>query len=187
MSSPAAVVSVNTVGLSPGVSVARVVQFVTSALICSVRVRHGVLEMTRVTRPSGVRSMERKLGVPGNAVGIAVMVLASKATWPFCANARPSSVAPVFSVIEVYASMFPLMIESTSRVAELPTCQKTWQAVAPPLRITLRSTVVINVVGIWKMKTAFGSPWASRVRSPDEISSEDVDVTGPLFSSQGLC
>src|SRR5213083_2952808 len=76
----------------------------------------------------------------------------------------------------LYASTFPFMIESPPKVAELPTCQKTWQAVAPPLRTTLRPTVVMRVDGIWKMKTASGSPWASRVRSPDVISSEDVDV-----------
>src|SRR5213075_443071 len=29
------------------------------------------------------------------------------------------------------------------------------------------------------MNTAFASPWASRVRSPEEISSDDVDVYRP--------
>src|SRR5438309_10185664 len=132
--------------------------------------------MTRVTEPSGARRMGPKPGGAGDAVGIAVMVLLANETAPFCANARPSNVAPASNVIDVYASTLPLMIESPPKVAELPTCQKTWQAVAPPLRITLRATVVMNVDGIWKMKTALGSPCASRVRSPDVISSEDVDV-----------
>src|SRR5438094_534795 len=132
--------------------------------------------MTRVTELSGARLMGPKTGGAGDAVGIAVMVLLANETAPFCAKARPSNVAPAFSVMDVYASTFPFMIESPPKVAELPTCQKTWQAVAPPLRTTLRPTVVMSVDGIWKMKTASGSPWASRVRSPDVISSEDVEV-----------
>src|SRR5438309_11880165 len=52
-------------------------------------------------------------------------------------------------------------------------------ALAPPLRITWRPDVVVSVDAIWKMKTALASPWASRVRSPDEISSEEVDLYRP--------
>jgi hypothetical protein len=47
---------------------------------------------------------------------------------------------------------------------------------APPLRMIWRPEVVVSVDPIWKMKTALVSPWASRVRSPEEISSEEVDV-----------
>src|SRR5205814_5308723 len=74
-----------------------------------------------------------------------VIVLASNATAPFRASARPSSVAPAFSVMEVYARMFPLQTELPPSVAELPTCQKTLQARAPPVRITCRPTVVMKV------------------------------------------
>ena len=59
-------------------------------------------------------------------------------------------------------------------VAELPTCQKMLAALAPPLRMTWRPVVVVRVEAIWKMNTAFASPWASSVRSPDEISSDEV-------------
>ena len=45
--------------------------------------------------------------------------------------------------------------------------------------MTWRSTVVVRVDAIWKMNTAFASPWASRVRSPEEISSDDVDTYRP--------
>jgi len=81
----------------------------------------------------------------------------------------------VASVIDVIASMFPLKTEVVPRVAELPTCQKTLAAWALPLRMTWRD-VVVRVDAIWKMKTALASPWASSVRSPDDISSEDVDL-----------
>src|SRR4051812_92869 len=45
--------------------------------------------------------------------------------------------------------------------------------------MTWRPEVVVRVEAIWKMKMAFESPWASRVRSPDEISSEEVDLYRP--------
>ena len=60
--------------------------------------------------------------VAGEQLGL-VMVLVSKVTAPFRASVRPSTVAPVVSVIEVNARMFPLNEEPVPSVAELPTCQ----------------------------------------------------------------
>jgi hypothetical protein len=60
--------------------------------------------------------------VAGEQLGL-VMVLVSKVTAPFRASARPSTVAPVVSVIEVNARMFPRNVEPVPSVAELPTCQ----------------------------------------------------------------
>jgi hypothetical protein len=94
------------------------------------------------------------------------MVLESKVTAPFRAKARPSTVAVVFSVIDVKARMFPLKVVFVPRVAELPTCQKTLHASAPLIRATVLADAVVNVLPIWKMKTALGSPWASRVTVP---------------------
>ena len=51
------------------------------------------------------------------------MVLASKVTAPFRANSRPSTAAPVVTVMEVKAKMLPLKTEVVPNVAELPTCQ----------------------------------------------------------------
>jgi hypothetical protein len=51
-------------------------------------------------------------------------MLLSNVTAPFRASARPLSVAPVPSVTEVSATMFPLNVELVPRVAELPTCPK---------------------------------------------------------------
>ena len=86
------------------------------------------------------------------------MGLLSMVTAPVRANARPSSVAPVVIVIEAKARMLPLKTELVPSVAELPTCQKTLAALAPPVRMTWRPTVVVRVDAIWKMNTAFASP-----------------------------
>jgi len=69
-------------------------------------------------------------------------------------------------------------------VAALPTCQKIFSDCAPPTRIILRgcpARPTVNVDAIWNTHTAFGSPWASRVKSPEVISNEpaaDVYVPG---------
>ncbi len=64
-------------------------------------------------------------------------------------------------------------------VAELPTCQKMLAALAPPASITWRPDVVVSVEAIWKIQTAFELPPASRVRSPDDMASEEVDLYSP--------
>ncbi|PIY50824.1 MAG: hypothetical protein COZ06_07315 [Armatimonadetes bacterium CG_4_10_14_3_um_filter_66_18] len=92
------------------------------------------------------------------------------------AKALPSSVAPASIVTEVNASTVPFMTEVVPKVAEEPTCQKMLAALAPPLRTILRSEVMSKPDAIWKMNTPFGSPWASSVRSPDEIASVEVDL-----------
>src|SRR5438093_4553128 len=108
-----------------------------------------------------------------------VMVLAPKVTAAVRANSRPSTAPPVVTVMDANARMFPLNTEPVPSVAELPTSQKTLAALVPPLKITWLPTVVVRVDAIWKMNTAFASPWASSVRSPEEISSEEVDVYRP--------
>src|SRR5207237_5087826 len=79
-------------------------------------------------------------------------ILESRVTAPVRANSRPSTAAPVVTVMEAKARMFPLNTELVSRVAELPTCQKMLAALAPPLRITWRAEVVVRVDAIGKMK-----------------------------------
>ena len=86
------------------------------------------------------------------------MVLESMVTAPVRAKARPSSVAPVSIVTDAAAMIVPLKTELIPIVAELPTCQKTLAAWAPPLRITWRLVVVTSVEAIWKIQTALGSP-----------------------------
>jgi len=103
------------------------------------------------------------------------MTSVSKVTAPFRASALPSRFTPVVTVIDVRAIIVPLNTEFVPRVAELPTCQKTLQALAPLARTTWLPLPVVSVDEIWKMNTALGLPWASRVRSP-EFASDDVDV-----------
>jgi hypothetical protein len=115
-------------------------------------------------------------GVVGVGVGVAVgqfdavIVSSSRVTDPLRASARPAMVSPVFTEIDVRARMVPVKVEFVPRVAELPTCQNTLQAWAPLVRTTLLAEPVMSVDGAWKMKTAFGSPCASRVSDPPTCS-----------------
>src|SRR6185503_10666827 len=74
-----------------------------------------------------------------------LMSLESRVTAAVRANSRPSTVAPVVTVIEAKARMFPLNTEVVPRVAELPTCQKMLAAWAPPLKKICRPDVMVNV------------------------------------------
>jgi hypothetical protein len=62
-----------------------------------------------------------------------VMVLVSNVTAPFSASAWPTMVAPVFSVMDINAKMFPSKAVLVPSVAELPTCQKTLPGWAPSI------------------------------------------------------
>ena len=55
-------------------------------------------------------------------------LLVSSVTAPVCANARPDSEVPVFSVILLSARMLPTIAVAVPSVAELPTCQNTLHA-----------------------------------------------------------
>ncbi len=86
------------------------------------------------------------------------MTSLSNVTAPFRASALPSKFTPVVIVIDVSAMMFPLNTEFVPRVAELPTCQKTLQALAPLARTIWLPLPVVRVDAIWKMNTAAESP-----------------------------
>ena len=98
---------------------------------------------------------------------------------PVRASTRPSTVAPVFNVMDCIATTVPLNTLVVPNVAELPTCQNMLEAKAPPLNITLRPDVIVRVVAIWIINIASGLPFASNVRSPDEIASDEVDLYNP--------
>src|SRR5437867_13392587 len=79
------------------------------------------------------------VGRGSRAAGIGnLMSLESRVTAAVRANSRPSTVTPVVTVMEAKARMFPLNTEPVPKVAELPTCQNTLAALAPPLKITWR-------------------------------------------------
>src|SRR5665213_3509285 len=96
-----------------------------------------------------------------------VMVLSSRVPPPLRARIRPCTVAPVCTVVEVRAMTVPTNVEFVPSVAELVTCQKTLHGCAPPMSATLLLDPVINVDAAWKMNTALGSPFPSRVTVPD--------------------
>ena len=107
-----------------------------------------------------------------------VITSSSRVTAPFRASTRPVMVSPVCTVIEVRAKMVPWKVELVFRVAELPTCQNTLQACAPPVSRILLPVLVPRVEPAWKMNTAPGTPCASRVSDPP-TSSDDVALYTP--------
>ena len=106
--------------------------------------------------------------VPTGAAHTALeMVLRSRVTAALRASVLPLIAAPVVTVMAWRASTAPTKFEFVPSVAELPICQTTLQACAPPIRFTRLPDAVVRVeLGVWKMNTAFGSPAPSRVRVP---------------------
>src|SRR5580704_4265489 len=101
-----------------------------------------------------------------------VTVLVTKVTAATCVKTLPSTAAPVCSVIDADARIFPRKSVPPT-VAELPTCQKTLDALAPFIRITWRPLPTVSVeAGIWKIQTPLELPRASSVRSPELIVNE---------------
>lgn len=98
------------------------------------------------------------------------IVLVSNVTAPFRARARPQlSVAPVFSVMLVRATIFPSKAVVVPRVADLPTCQNKPSLFGPEARFsntTDESDAVVRVLPIWKTQTAFDWPSALRMSVP---------------------
>lgn len=86
------------------------------------------------------------VGVTASAAQVGTLiVLSSSVTAPVCACTRPFTFAPVFNVAEVCARIEPTNVVAVPSVAELPTCQKTLQACAPPSRITELLDAVVKV------------------------------------------
>ena len=95
-----------------------------------------------------------------------VMWLSSSVTSPFRAKALPNTFAPVCSAMSVSATIFPTKSALVPIVAELPTCQYTLQKLPPLIMRTVEPLWIVSADGTWKMNSAVGSPWASRVRVP---------------------
>src|SRR5579859_2990455 len=98
-------------------------------------------------------------------------LLLSNVTAPVRASALPFSVALVPSVMDAWAKMLPWNNEKVPKVAELPICQVTFLAWAPPIRMTrilgtppVVPAAVVSADPTWKIQTAFALPL--RVRSP---------------------
>jgi hypothetical protein len=174
-------VGVVAVGVGVGVGVG-VVEVGVGVGVVAVGVGVGVVEVG-----VGVGVVPVGVGVGGAGVAVCVggaivqagtvIVSSSRVTAPLRASARPAMVSPVSTEIDVRARMLPAKSVLVPRVAELPTCQNTLQAWASPVRTMLLAESVMSVEGAWKMKTAFGSPPASRVSDPPTSSEEDALYT----------
>jgi hypothetical protein len=76
-----------------------------------------------------IKINEDGAGTPGGGGGTGtVIALVSMVTAPFRARALPWRVAPVVSVMELRAKMFPANELLVPRVADDPTCQKMLEA-----------------------------------------------------------
>ena len=62
--------------------------------------------------------------------------------------------------------MLPTRSVFVPSVAELPTFQYTLQGAAPLMNTTLLFDAVVSAESIWKMNTAWASPWALSVNVP---------------------
>jgi hypothetical protein len=71
---------------------------------------------------------------------------ASIVTAPLSASARPETVAPVPSVMLAVAIMLPENEVAVPRVTELPTIQKTLQALPPLMTATEAPEAVVSVL-----------------------------------------
>lgn len=72
--------------------------------------------------------------------------MVSRVTAPVLASSRPSMLALVTAVMDCCAMIVPTKRELSASVAELPICQKTLHAVAPPVRVMLLAELVIRVL-----------------------------------------
>ena len=102
----------------------------------------------------------------GTAQPVWVIVFVSRVTSPFLAIARPMRLAPVCMLMSVSAITVPTNVVPVPSVAELPTCQYTWQGLAPRMSATVLLLAVMRVDPARKMNTASGSFSASRVSVP---------------------
>lgn len=98
----------------------------------------------------------------------AEIVLESIVTAPFRAKARPNTVAPVVSVIEVKARIFPRRVEFVPRVAELVTCQKTLQYEPPLITLTWLDEPVTRLEVAAARPSPSWRPAAQKIRADDD-------------------
>lgn len=124
--------------------------------------------------------MDGALGLPGTDT-----VLVSKVNAPLLvmapASKRPHDDEEVPIEIDVLASILPSNTEYVPIVAELPTCQNTFDALAPLVNtiwlpgVFNAPAAVVSVDGIWKMNTELVLPCPFSVSVPVMPMDELVD------------
>ena len=125
--------------------------------------------------------VESDVGGVRSHVG-ALKVSVSRVTAPVRARARPCTVTPVVTVIEVSARMLPTNTEPVPSVAELPTCQNTLHSWALLISDTVLLDPVISIESVWKMNTVLGSPPPSSTSVPERLSG---DLSVPAYTPPG--
>jgi len=104
-------------------------------------------------------------------VDVVMMWFVSNVTAPVSAINLPSIDAPVVAVIDARAIIVPLKTEYVPRVAELPTCQKTFEDDAPLVRTILLApgpAAVVSVLPILKMYTPLPESVSVPVMAADD-------------------
>src|SRR5579863_2064537 len=110
--------------------------------------------------------------VPDGVVHVGtVKVSLMSVTAPTLASARPFTVTALSNEIDWLAMIVPTKLVVVPRVADEPTCQKTLQACAPLIRLTVLLVAVVSWVPTWKTNRALGLPPPLSVSAP--VSSED--------------
>ena len=93
--------------------------------------------------------------------------MVSSVTAPVLAQAAPQVIlAPVFSVMLLFARMSPANNVVVPSVAELPILQNTLPPCAPLISETTEALAVVSVLPMLKMKTELGLPRPLRVSAP---------------------
>jgi len=179
------------VGVAPGGGVAVGVAGIAVAVgVAGIAVAVGVagiavaVGVAGIAVAVGVAGIAVGVGVAGTAVGVGVaaggsahaetaMVSLSRVTAPLSATApasnRPTTVALFPTVMVVCAITVPWRVELAPSVAELPICQKTLQAWAPPARTTELDAEVISVDPALKTQMSFALPLSVRGPAPAVI------------------
>jgi hypothetical protein len=82
---------------------------------------------------------------------------------------------PFFALIEIRANTDPTKEELVPKDADEPTCQKTLQAWAPPVKIIELAVAAVSVESVLKINAALESPSASRVKVPVMLNFSSFD------------
>src|SRR5205085_6962222 len=93
--------------------------------------------------------------VPGPTKDYGFVMAVAFSVTAVCASARPVILAPVLNAISVLERMMPLKSEVVPSVALPATCQNTFLACAPPLKVTMAPLPTVRFCAMWKVQTSF--------------------------------
>ena len=94
------------------------------------------------------------------------MVFDKSVIAPVVHKSRPITTDSVPTEFDEPARMLPWKLTFDPSVDDAKIAQKTFLALAPLIRRTWASLFTVSDDPIWKIQTAFASPWPSRMRVP---------------------